>query len=239
MPQLKRYKKKKRTSKKKRVYPSWASMNRRIGGWINRELKYYDINTNAVIPTGAGNAHTVDPPTQLCLFAPVQGSGQSNRDGNLATVYEVEVSGKIVFEGTLAGTLPPPTQYVRIMLLLDRQTNGTQATGGDVLEIPPAPFDINSFERLENSERFWLIKDRYFTPRNSSMTQNGGANYSSMIIEEPFRMKHRFTLGLKTRFLSNAGTIADIKDNSLHVFALATPNTANQLIYSTRVRFAG
>lgn len=237
MPQVKRYKKKKRTYKKKRL--SWPAMNRRVGGWINRELKYYDLNTSVVIPTGAGNAHTVDPATQLCLFAPIQGSGQSNRDGNLATVYEVEISGRIIYEGTAGGTLPPPTQYVRIMLLLDRQTNGTQATGGDLLEIPPAPFDINSFERLENSERFWVIKDRYFTPKNSSMSQNGAANYSSMVIEEHFRMKHRFSLGLKTRFLSNAGTVGDIKDNSLHVFALAAPNTANQLIYSTRVRFAG
>lgn len=229
--------KKRKTRRTRRK--SWKSLNKRVSGWVNRELKYYDVYWQTAVPRTAADAHTTDPGTQLCLFAPIQGSKQNERDGNLATVYDVHIKGRIQFSTSVASVVPASTQHIRIMLVLDKQTNATQATGYDVLELPPTSHDISAFLRLENSARFTILSDRSIVPSNSSMSQNGTANYSSMAVEVPFSIYHRFNLGLKTRFLTNSGTVGDIKDMSLHLFAMAVPGTNTQLIVQSRCRFAG
>lgn len=230
---------KKKTTSRKRRKRTYDYMNLRTGGFLNKELKYYDLQMPLTASPVLISGSVHDPVAQSCIFAPTQGSGQSNRDGNLCSIYSVYIEGKVLFAGTVNSGVPPLNQMQVVYLVLDTQTNGAQAPGSDVFESPGGTgLELNAFKRIENSSRFKILKKIRLDNQLISMTENANDLFSCMVSQKTFKIYHRFSGPVITRFLTNGGTVADIRDHSLHVYTVGT-SSATQVGYNSRIRFSG
>jgi hypothetical protein len=187
------------------------------------------------------------------IFEPaLQGSADPNDSIVAWTTSEVVPPGTSSTSGTItAPTVPydPPTvgaraqtaiPYVKIMLVMDKQTNGAQMTSGDLLDdTGSAAFDSLTFRRLENSARFVVLAQKCIYPQDLPM--GTGVSCAKVV---PFKMAAK-KLDCYQRYNSTAGDITQIQDCSLHMIAIKTSyNTAAQdftstvrLEYVARTRF--
>lgn len=209
----------------------------RTGGFSGNELKYFDTEASFGAMVATWTAAECDPAAN-CLFSPTQGSGAEQRDGVKCLMKSIYITGMIRQE-----TLHDQPDLVEgnayaIALVLDTQTNKAQLNAEDVYDID-AP--INCMRRvMENSERFKVLKTwQGRLPSCPGVTD--GANTCSIAgAVTPFRANIK--LNIPVKFLANAGTVADISDNSLHLIAMVSHNTPAahvDLEYKARVRFSG
>lgn len=95
------------------------------------------------------------------MNAIVEGSDYNERIGRKVTITSIHLRGAYVEEAQ--SELAKMSNNVRIILYLDRQCNASAATVADILVPDSGPTnDEKSFNKLENSERFIIIKDWFF-----------------------------------------------------------------------------
>lgn len=132
-------------------------------------------------------------------------------------------------EGTVAMMATPTTgkdQRQRLLIVLDKQANGTAPSASDILDT----VTVESLPNLSNQKRFTILYDRRFV-------RNASAEPGSQAIVN-------ISLPLDGRIVQfnggTTGTVADIVTNSLYMVVLgsevdgATGGTGN---YSLRTRF--
>lgn len=212
------------------------------------ETKFYDtaLAQSAVTVPAATTAWTgneQNPATILCLNAPTQGTGASNREGRFITMESLQLSGSVRFvsqaDQTAADTMP----YVNIYIILDKQTNGGTATGLDSENVytNPGATALSGTQPLRNM----LYSKRYkvlcvIECKCPAMPiVNDLTNIEQSGIDVPFDC-FKSLKGRKTEFFGNAGTVADITTNGLFVCAVCSNSTVSaQLTYNARLRFRG
>lgn len=240
--------------------------NARIGGYLGIEKKYIDYEYNAAISNAVAGSEA-DPATALALNSIAQGDGPTDRDGRQVTLKSVHLRGMI---RTNADIVDPDTAtgaangfVVKLVLLLDTQTNGAQFNAEDVF-VEPSNGTLASFtfRELQHQKRFRVLKDLMLTvpaatatriagqSENNSPTTPNNFDTSAVLVPArmvPFEMNHEFKgVGkneLKTIYTGNTATVASISDNSLHLMAVkvdeASGASAYILSYVSRVRFVG
>jgi len=216
----------------------FASQNLRRAGFLGIERKFYDTqHVGAVIiaaSTTGGNGE-YDPPTLLTLSAPAQGNGPSDREGSVITLDSVIVTGLIKCTVTLAQAVLPT---VFIALVLDRQTNGAQLASETVFEVNNGPeLAVCPLVNMEYVHRYKILKTVRVHPWEFGNIVAGTAPPEGAV---PFRLYAKLG-GLQARFANAAAGIASCVDNSLHVIAFASSQTATQpeITYQARIRFRG
>lgn len=194
----------------------------------NNEL---DLNPISITITGA----EADP-TTLCLNAIGQGDGENQRDGRKYTMLSVHLRGSILFQQTAASV--QTADWVRILLVLDTQTNAAQFNAEDVLDdnFTDADLKITAFRNLEYTSRFKVLAER--TVRKPAAMAYNGTNMLGMNASVPWKIDRNFKGGIPVLCTGTAGTVANIVDNSLHILAISV-NSGNLLRYCSRVRFVG
>lgn len=214
-----------------------SSANVRSGGFVDRELKYFDssINATAVVVNVAGAE--LDPAGN-CLCYPTQGSGATNRDGRRIVMKSLFIRGYISLDNLQDQTDPPANPIVRVLVVLDRQTNSAQLNSEDVLSDAGTTKAL-SFRNLEFSDRFKTISDSFYELAYAYQQ----ADYAALPATASWRGAIKFftlfkRLDIPVTFVANAGSVADISDNSLHVIAQST-NANVKIQYESRVRFVG
>lgn len=133
------------------------------------ELKFFDttLATTAITTAGVVINNT--------LNAMVEGSDYNNRIGRKCTVTRIHLRGTL--------TLPSQTNITlmsvstRVILYLDRQCNASAATVAAILQTA----DEKSFNLLENSERFVILKDWYIVQNVVSNTVLAGMKKNNNI----------------------------------------------------------
>nr|AJP36424.1 putative capsid protein [Avon-Heathcote Estuary associated circular virus 15]AJP36426.1 putative capsid protein [Avon-Heathcote Estuary associated circular virus 15] len=214
------------------------------GGQVIAERKYFDETLAAKIVIAAVtdfNDAEVDPAVRLCLFAPTQGNDISNRESRSCFVYSITVRGSIEMLGQGQQTAIDNNQIARLVLVLDKQTNGTQMSSEDLLTTNSGESPmVYAYQNTANFGRFQILKDQFieFEPCNiggvtGSFWQGGG--------RKMFKLKHTFKEPIRVNFGStNGGTVADIVDNSFHIIC-GTQNASitTVLNYKSRVSFTG
>jgi len=139
---------------------------------ISLELKVKDLNDSYVIG-GTGGAG------QLILVNGIQaGTDYSQRLGRQARILSV------MWRGTFEAEIPasynkPLGQKVRFMLIVDRQANAVDPTvtpgiSGFISYILKNGYDVNSFNNLDNRERFVVLTDKLYEmgPMGQVITSN-------------------------------------------------------------------
>lgn len=235
----------------RKVYPYGArrSSNRVPRALIQQgvETKYYDTSVvgSTVPASGDWTGCELNPGTILCLNAPTQGTGASNRDGRKITMTSIEVTGTLYQAPQADQTAADTNPTVYLALVLDMQTNGGSATGLDseLVYTNPTNNAVCSTAPLRNmlySKRYKVLSV-WCENLSELVTTYDGNNMEQSGQTTKFKMFKRFgPKGLVTEFLGNAGTVADITDNGLFLIGCTTAaNTAVQIYYNARLRFRG
>lgn len=191
------------------------------------ETKYFDSwkTVTNVNPVGAAWTSTeLDPATANTLFHPVQGDAYFNRDGRKVWIKKMVIKGRLSFSTRTEETTPDTAPIVRLVWYMDKQTNGTQAQGEQVLAFgsPAAGVADNAmhcFQNPENFGRFQILKDKIFTFPALPLSQNSdGTEFAQSGRSIAFKWVKKFTKPILVNFnQTNGGTVADIVDNSFHL----------------------
>lgn len=153
----------------------------------NAETKYFDVGINVDVTAAGTDWANSEVPcdnyvnssgvaaayTDSCLIPTANGSGYGQVIGNKYNLKKLRVRGmlQIATQSDAADVGSPVT--ARIMLVRDKQPNGAQAQGEDVMQDLGA-FGENAFSFMrvaDNVGRFEIIKDKTFIlNRNTAFT---------------------------------------------------------------------
>lgn len=203
------------------------------------ENKYLDCGfVTGLLNTSWGNCNPSSGSVG-CLSAPALGDGPTENDGRTYKITSIHLKGEATI-GAATGVNPPPgATHVRIVLVMDTQTNGATLDAADVMmNAVPAP--LHGFRNLEYTRRFVVLKDKTLK-LNPQIMSNAVANeYSNGTQQTHFRMNKKFKNPIVVRRTSGTtADVANIADNSLHVIACYDGNLQGGLSFTSRMRFIG
>lgn len=176
---------------------------------VNVEIKNFDVQITSVAVT------TVPTITQLSNIP--QGDTTITRDGAQCKILALEFAAQFNLNASGAVTM------VRLLLVLDKQTNQTIYLHSDLLEDITVADNILSPINLDNKHRFRILLDR---------TINLSSAYTSRKIKTVIR------LNTIIRFDGSTPSIADLTSNSLSLIVMGneTTNTPVMVMFS-RLRY--
>ncbi len=199
------------------------------------ENKYVDYE---VVASTIGTAWVGKNPTTIdCLSAVAIGDLETERDGRVYHINSVHLRGAVSQPIQEAQGAPVDDGIVRILLVLDTQTNASAVTAADVMSTTGTR-DIWSHRNLKFTHRFKVIKDMTIRLETSLNAQNEGAvnAFTTSGLKIPWEINYRFTRPIKVQCKLGTAVVGAINDNSLHIIAAAS-NATLTMEYQSRVRF--
>jgi len=228
-----------------------ASLTAKIGSIEHKFLTTSVLNGTVVRNTSWTGVYQ-DPGTGgICC--PIQGSDHNNRDGRRIMVDQLWINGSILFPSAeniadiaLCGEL------VKVGVVWDKQSDNTAATTSDIYtNNTGSVYGIPTPLRNPNGvNRFQILKQKLIRRPTCGVSQVGANEFSQTSSLVPFEFFIQFKKPIKVSFATTPGTgvIADITDNSFHVFANAggdndavgvTTRMDCNITYNCRARFYG
>lgn len=205
------------------------------------ERKYFDSQLNgATINADASSwaGMEQDPATLNTLFAPVQGDDYLNRQGRKVQVLSLKIRGFIDAPAQANQTAADVGQLMRLILVMDKQTNAAQLNAEDVISSGSGTVALQMFQNPAFFGRFRVLKDKTFVLQNPTLSWDGTNMEQTGLVRE-FKFTIKFKKPVLVHFNStNGGTVADIVDNSFHLI-MNSNNTAMgcRLFYKCRTTF--
>lgn len=185
------------------------------------EKKFLDSSaTLSASVAGAASLH---------LNAIPAGTGISERIGNHTQIKKIMMRGFLDQSGTSSATTE--NQKVVILIVYDKQTNKSTQAITDILE---GGNDVNSYNKLENRDRFTVLKRVEYVFGAHSSSEPVGPSIA--LVDE------YIDVDLPTHYDGTNGTIGEITTGSVFCFVLSsaagvTSNLAATLNF--RVRYEG
>jgi len=163
----------------------------------------------------------------------IQDTGESDRIGRKILVKSIHLRGHWELPPTVISN--QTADQIRLVIILDKQANGTQAVWDDVFADGAAQRAIWSYKKLSNSNRFVILKD--FTSTINSMTLASITPGEVGDVERGFEC-HLSNLNIPVEYSGTAGIIGEVQ--SYNIFALLMTNVARIGIrVQIRTRFIG
>lgn len=223
---------KRRTFRKR---PRARSVNVRTAGFLGAELKFVEqAGTNVSVPFAIAGSE-LDDATNKCLNPVAQGVGQSQRDGRQYIMKSIQVKGSVSCALRADSADAAIGGVTRVVLVMDKQTNGVQFNAEDVLDetiVNP----IDAWRKLEFSKRFDILAEKTMTMHYTNSATDGSNTGSYAGVTKHFSFFKK--LNVKVNCTTTGATIAAISDNSLHLFAFGFVASTN-ISWSSRLRFVG
>jgi len=222
-----------------RARAGYSSVPRARGAAVTGEMKYFDANltnTNLVATTGTWPAGTMLDPTgtlnlgdpaiatPLCLFCPKVSVSLNGRIGRKVKVLKIKLAGLLKVPVQAAQAAADASCCVRLILVMDQQTNSAQMTGAQLIQdADSATANLNSFQNVSNFGRFKVLKEKRITLSDPALA---GSPTAGDVIQGSktvvFKMSYTFKVPVEVQFnATNGGTVADIVNNSFHFVAAA------------------
>lgn len=246
---LRTYKTPKAARPKKRARTGYSTVPRTRGVYAKGEMKYFSSAREATNILGGNDwaGANVDPnaipvANINTIFAPTQGSGINQRIGKACKIYKIKIRGHVNCAPEVNQTTGANPADIRVLLVQDLQTNGTQAAGNLVMETVAANalLNVDAFQNIDNFGRFRVLKDKSFILEDPNMTAVSATEHNTNGLTKRFKWNITFRKPIQVRFnATNGGTIADIVDNSFHMYAYAssTSGLAPYISYNCRICF--
>ncbi len=218
------------------VYDAPRIANRRTGGFLGIEKKFFDTESNS---DAFATTWAAMEPATTNLTAVAQGDGESNRDGRKYSIVSIHVKGYVLRPASESATTPIGDATVRLCLVLDKQTNGAQLTATNVMD-GGGTDDYLAFQNLQFVQRFQIIWDKTFTlPIGRSSTNEGAVNlFAVSETRMPFNFRKVFKTPIVVTMSNTTADIANVTDNSIHMIGVGS-STAVTANYQCRLRFVG
>ncbi len=183
---------------------------RHVKSMINVEFKFLDFNA-----TAAGQPESVTL-GQVSNIA--QGDGGSARDGNQVKLTGIYLTYMWTISASATNT------QVRVLLVLDKQTNGVIYAAGDLLHDTSINDNIVSPYNLDNKYRFRVLYDRVH-----HLSDNGNQSVS---------VKRYIKMNEKLRFDGTTADIANLTSSSITLVTMSSETTNVPLITrNVRLRY--
>lgn len=220
-----------RVVKRRRIQPAQKGYLR-TGGFYGRyanggEKKFFDTDLDAIFTTVANTME------QANLNIIVQGNTESNRVGRKVILTRVDCRGILTLPASTASA--NTSGFVRMLLVCDKQTNGSAFAATDLWETDA----WGTFNNLSNSSRFQILQSKIFT-MNSPSGSGRGSTDTLAFGEKAIAFKMGVDLNLPIEFDNSAttGAVTTQRSNSLW---LVTQGAGTGVLMSTaqsRVRFS-
>lgn len=211
----------------------YKSRNLRRG--IRPELKFKDTSCTfgagtPVIPvTGVA---TGDIP---CLNLLTTGSGPDQIVGRRIVIRQITISGTVTLPKSTNATWNnvKDSEVIRLMLCVDTQANGAQATMADLMDTTKG---ANGLRNMEKTARIKVLKEWRFKLDQEGSYTEAGAVYFSGALQVPFRYTKKCYYPV-TYDNASASSITDIQDVNIFLGAISN-SAAGKIECQTRIRFS-
>lgn len=239
---------KRRARRKQRHFlRAHVGRNRRTGGFNGLEWKFLDTAWNGVIinssTTGAGiELQPSTPASILCLSAPAQGDGESNRDGRKFTLRSAFFSGLVNFTPLANQTDSLDYSPIYFALVLDTQCNAATVVSEDVFDNPSSTalaMMPQPLRNLQNSKRFKILDSTTIWPAGAySMTDGTNTGSHNVMVQPTVKLSWKGAISVTAS--GTTAVVGSITDNALHIIACAgATNGTPSFEGKCRVRFTG
>lgn len=198
----------------------YAKANQRVGGFNERELKYFDVGHAQQL--GSSGIAMIDPAVG-CLSCPGEGTGPDKRDGQNLYAEKIYVQG-LVRWGNDPAAVNRQLQMapVKVWLIKDSSTNSAAMTPSLALkEVSLGMTTIPglAMNNLENSKRFRILDSIIVEPpgiwpdsvvRYTGSQAPGAATYFKLSAD---------LKGERITMAATGNSIGAVKDVSYHLLA--------------------
>ncbi len=170
----------------------------------NSELKFHDVDLDdAAVASGSNITATIN-------IIP-QDITESGRIGRKCTIKNVMWRFRVTLPEQDAVATPASSDSIRVILYLDKQTNGAAATGADLLEAN----NVHAFKNLANTGRFVFLLDKVVNINWNSMASDGAGLVSQAESSREFTFFKSCNIPLE--FDNTTGAITELRSNNLGV----------------------
>lgn len=150
-------------------------------------MKFFDVESNN--DQFATTWATMEPATTN-LSAVARGDADNERVGKEYHIHAIFIKGYVQLDAAESAGSPPNDLIVRLCLVLDKFTNGTQLTATDVMD-NSVTAQYLAFRKLEHSKRFTVLWDKTFRLPMISATNEGAINlFANGSVRVPFKVLH-------------------------------------------------
>lgn len=184
--------------------PALRGYARTAGVWgrFGPESKFIDADLSV-------NAFPHNNAFGIASLVPIPiGDGPSARIGRSVTVTSVQLMYTIDLHHTETNVV-----YLRVMLVLDKQCNGTPATWTMVQNA----LGMFSYRNLDNSDRFTVLYDKTHRNSPSALVAAGYTRYQGPNLKQVYR---KTNIPINYDNTAATGAIATIRSNNLVLLAI-------------------
>ncbi len=224
------------------VLPRFDALSRgvRSGGFLNLENKFLDTNLAATAITTSWSM--LNPTAGGCvdsLSVPAIGDTEQSRDGRIYFIRSIHFRGVLNTPAVESNTEPLRSYYVRMIMYMDTQTNGDEASPGDLMKTTLGN-SINNFRNLAQTKRFRVLWDKRVKITQNGQTNEGAINlFSAPETETLVRFDKKFKKPIKCRSVGTTANVSSAADYNIGMAFITTSTTqANTIAYECRVRFS-
>ncbi len=191
------------------------------------EIKFHDLDIDDAVVAANGNI------TEDSVLTIAEGNGECDRIGRKITVTQILWRYTVEMNNVQNSANPASNDEIRVILYLDKQTNGLTAGVLDILETD----DFQSFRNLANTGRFQILHDRvwdvkFFTaPGDGSAANDWGGMSVHHIMGKKVNIKVQYDDSLAT------GALSTMRSNNIGVLLLSR-NGVGGFSSKMRIRFS-
>lgn len=224
-----------RRRKRVRYTPGYSRVGGSYGRYtVTRERKWLDDGHFVA----ALSATTPDVNTWDSINHVASGTGPNNRVGEEIWIHSLDIRGQWRMIPAAAASYDNNGSTVRMMIVMDTQSNGTTATVADVLAHATVPTTL-SFRNIDGTQRFVILMDKIMTANTMAGHGNGTTNRYAAVTKF-FKIHKTFKKPIKVKFNGTTGVQSEIQSNSLMMMFISgeSPTDINNEVYiQSRIRF--
>lgn len=219
-----------------RQAPGYARIGGNYGRYGRRgETKYFDVY-QATVTIGAGTVlpsttATVTPAVALATAGTflqiAQGDQPYQRNGREIVVKRIMIRGDVTL---IAGAVF--TEAIRLVLVQDMQANGAAPTVGTTFDTTGQTPNINSFNNLENSRRFKILADKFYTM--NALTSNLATAANPM--QRRISIMAKCNMPITYDASATTGALATIRSNNVLMFGFTEAGSVS-CQFTARIRY--
>lgn len=208
------------------------------------ERKFLDfvLSETALDDTASRQILPAVPAIQDNLNQIAIGASEQERIGRYAVIRNISMRLTLGPNDSIARTPPdvPKAQQYRILVILDKQTNGAQMQLDNYLIDDSGLGGINSFRNLESTDRFVPLFDKKYIVPATTVQLNVGppATNQSAFAKRYVTFNKRCAIKILYNDLFATGQLSTIKSNCIHAFVIFSgDNGFGEINGQWRLRF--
>ncbi len=197
------------------------------GGRAGGELKFHDLDVDDAVVAVAG-AIAEDSCNVIA-----QGNTESQRIGRKVVIRRVNWRYEVRLPAAANQADTPNGDSVRVILYLDKQTNGATAAITDILETA----DYQSFYNLANSNRFRILMDRTSSIVHHASMTDGASTGSFGAVTQQHKFNKLCSIPIEYDNSATTGVITSQRSNNLGVLTISATGVAS-FLSKMRLRYS-